>query len=98
MSSDAWDIRGSMIHRIVSTLTYNSSKEIVSDDTVFFIAGMGKEWCNSMDETNKKRIEVVEMRVGDIKFGFGNPRKIKKKKKEEEKNTERREKSFNLIN
>ena len=31
-----------------------------------------------MDETNKKRIEVVEMRVGDIKFGFGNPRKIKK--------------------
>lgn len=36
-----------------------------------------------MDETNKKRIEVVEMRVGDIKFGFGNPRKIKKKKKEE---------------
>lgn len=33
-----------------------------------------------MDETNKKRIEVVEMRVGDIKFGFGNPRKIKKKK------------------
>ena len=36
-----------------------------------------------MDETNQKRIEVVEMRVGDIKFGFGNPRKIKKKKKEE---------------
>lgn len=31
----------------------------------------------------KKRIEVVEIRVGDIKFGFGNPRKIKKKKKEE---------------
>ena len=36
-----------------------------------------------MDETSQKRIEVVEMRVGDIKFGFGNPRKIKKKKKEE---------------
>jgi hypothetical protein len=31
----------------------------------------------------EKRIEVVEMRVGDIKYGFGNPRKIKKKKKEE---------------
>ncbi len=31
----------------------------------------------------KKRIEIVEMRVGDIKYGFGNPRKIKKKKKEE---------------
>ena len=79
-----------MIHRIVSTLTYNSSKEIVSDDTVFFIAGMGKEWCNSMDETNKKRIEVVEMRVGDIKFGFGNPRKSKKKKsfKKKEKNND----------
>ena len=31
----------------------------------------------------QKRIEVVEMRVGDIKTGFGNPRKIGKKKREE---------------
>ena len=32
---------------------------------------------------NGKRIEVVEMRVGDLKTGFGNPRKITKKKREE---------------
>lgn len=70
-----------MIHRIVSTLTYNSSKEIVSDDTVFFIAGMGKEWCNSMDETNKKRIEVVEMRVGDISSDSGTHERSKRKRK-----------------
>lgn len=31
----------------------------------------------------ERRIEEVHMRVGDIKFEFGNPRKIKKKKKEE---------------
>jgi len=31
----------------------------------------------------EKRIEVVEMRAGDIKTGFGNPRKITKKKLEE---------------
>ena len=30
-----------------------------------------------------KRIEVVEMKVGDINTGFGNPRKIGKKKREE---------------
>lgn len=32
---------------------------------------------------NAKRIEVVEMKVGDIKTEFGNPRKIKKAKLEE---------------
>ena len=31
----------------------------------------------------KKRIETVEMRAGDVKTGFGNPRKISKKKKDE---------------
>lgn len=31
----------------------------------------------------EKRIEVVEMRAGDVKTGFGNPRKITKKKKDE---------------
>lgn len=31
-------------------------------------------------EEKQKKIEVVEMRVGDIKTGFGNPRKINKKK------------------
>ncbi len=31
----------------------------------------------------EKRIEVIEMRAGDIKTGFGNPRKITKKKREE---------------
>lgn len=31
----------------------------------------------------EKRIESLEMRVGDIKTGFGNPRKITKKKREE---------------
>lgn len=30
-----------------------------------------------------KRIEIIEVRVGDLKFGFGNPRKITKKKLEE---------------
>lgn len=35
------------------------------------------------EEKQKHRIETVEMRVGDIKYEFGNPRKIKKKKKEE---------------
>ena len=30
-----------------------------------------------------KRIETVEMRAGDVKTGFGNPRKISKKKKDE---------------
>lgn len=34
-------------------------------------------------EMLERRIEVVEMRVGDIKTGFGNPRKIGKKKREE---------------
>ncbi len=31
----------------------------------------------------EKKIETVEMRAGDIKTGFGNPRKITKKKKDE---------------
>lgn len=31
----------------------------------------------------EKRIEVIEMRAGDIKTGFGNPRKITSKKREE---------------
>lgn len=31
----------------------------------------------------KKRIELCQMRVGDIKTGFGNPRKITKAKREE---------------
>ena len=31
----------------------------------------------------EKRIEVIEMRAGDIKTGFGNPRKITQKKKQE---------------
>lgn len=31
----------------------------------------------------ERRIETVEMRAGDIKTGFGNPRKIRKKKREE---------------
>ena len=31
----------------------------------------------------EKKIEVVTMRVGDIKTGFGNPRKISSKKREE---------------
>lgn len=35
------------------------------------------------EEKKERRIETLEMRVGDIKFEFGNPRKIKKKKKEE---------------
>lgn len=32
---------------------------------------------------NAKKIEVVEMKVCDLKTGFGNPRKIQKKKKED---------------
>lgn len=35
------------------------------------------------EEKKERRIETLEMRVGDIKFEFGNLRKIKKKKKEE---------------
>lgn len=31
----------------------------------------------------EKRIEIVEIRAGDVKTGFGNPRKITKKKKDE---------------
>lgn len=31
-------------------------------------------------EENQKRIDVVQMKVKDIKTGFGNPRKIEKKK------------------
>lgn len=31
----------------------------------------------------EKRIELCQMRAGDIKTGFGNPRKISKKKMEE---------------
>ena len=34
-------------------------------------------------EESKKKIEVVEMKVKDIKTGFGNPRKIEKKKRRE---------------
>ena len=36
-----------------------------------------------LENLPEKRIEVVTMRVGDIKTGFGNPRKIGKKKREE---------------
>lgn len=32
---------------------------------------------------SEKKIETVEMRAGDVKTGFGNPRKITAKKKEE---------------
>lgn len=35
------------------------------------------------EQEPSKRIEVVSMRVGDLKDTFGNPRKITKKKKEE---------------
>ena len=38
---------------------------------------------NLPENLPEKRIEVVTMRVGDIKTGFGNPRKIGKKKREE---------------
>lgn len=38
---------------------------------------------NLPENVPEKRIEVVTMRVGDIKTGFGNPRKIGKKKREE---------------
>lgn len=34
-------------------------------------------------ETTGKRIETITMRAGDVKTGFGNPRKITKKKREE---------------
>ncbi len=34
-------------------------------------------------ETTGKRIETLTMRAGDVKTGFGNPRKITKKKREE---------------
>lgn len=44
-----------------------------------------------MEEKNGKRIELVQMRVGDLKHGFGNPRKITKKKIEE------LERSFDLF-
>lgn len=43
---------------------------------------MGRKKEADGSETGK-RIEVVEMRVGDLKTGFGNPRKISKKKREE---------------
>lgn len=36
-----------------------------------------------MSEKNGKRIELVKMRVGDLKLETPNPRKIKKKKREE---------------
>ena len=35
----------------------------------------------------EKRIEVVELRVGDLKTGFGNPRKISRKKRDELENS-----------
>ena len=45
---------------------------------------MSKAAENSLPEDlPEKRIEVLTMRVGDIKTGFGNPRKIGKKKREE---------------
>ena len=38
----------------------------------------------AVESTNdEKRIETVDMRAGDIKTGFGNPRTISKKKREE---------------
>lgn len=37
----------------------------------------------NLEDLPERRIETVEMRVGDIKTGFGNPRKIGKKKREE---------------
>ncbi len=36
-----------------------------------------------MEKEKKKEIRTEKMRVGDLKHGFGNPRKISKKKKEE---------------
>lgn len=41
------------------------------------------EFESSMEHLPERRIETGEMRVGDIKTGFGNPRKIGKKKREE---------------
>ena len=35
----------------------------------------------------EKRIEVIEIRAGDVKTGFGNPRTITKKKKDELRNS-----------
>lgn len=55
------------------TLEQQQSTEQVAD-------GTPEEEIGGMPE---RRIEVVEMRVGDIKTGFGNPRKIGKKKREE---------------
>lgn len=45
----------------------------------------------------KKRIEVVEMKVSDIKTGFGNPRKITKKKRDELKDSLESLGDFGLI-
>lgn len=36
-----------------------------------------------MSNKKEKRIELCKMRVGDIKFGFGNPRKITRPKRDE---------------
>ena len=55
------------------TLEQQQSVEQMAD-------GVPEEVTGEMPE---RRIEVVEMRVGDIKTGFGNPRKIGKKKLEE---------------
>lgn len=55
------------------TLEQQQSVEQMAD-------GVPEEVTGEMPE---RRIEVVEMRVGDIKTGFGNPRKIGKKKREE---------------
>lgn len=55
------------------TLEQQQSVEQMAD-------GVPEEVTGKMSE---RRIEVVEMRVGDIKTGFGNPRKIGKKKREE---------------
>lgn len=41
------------------------------------------EFESGMEHLPERRIETGEMRVGDIKTGFGNPRKIGKKKREE---------------
>lgn len=46
---------------------------------------------------NEKRIEVVEMRAGDIKTGFGNPRKVTKKKFEELKRSLQTFKDFGIF-
>lgn len=41
------------------------------------------EFSGGINMAEEKRIESLEMRVGDIKSGFGNPRKIKRQKREE---------------